>query len=109
MQAETALDPRLELNLFHIGSELLSNAARHAHASTIWLRFQREPAQVMLDVRDDGQGFDATPLSDFAATKHLGLRYLRERVTLLGGTFSLDSRPGSGTRVTVIVPIKQEP
>jgi signal transduction histidine kinase len=37
------------------------------------------------------------------------VRYLRERVTLLGGTFALDSRPGGGTRVTVVIPIKQEP
>jgi signal transduction histidine kinase len=59
-------------------------------------------------VRDDGQGFDAAPLANFAASGHLGLRYLRERVTLLGGTFALDSQPGSGTRVTVIVPTGKE-
>ncbi len=107
--AGDALDPGLELNLFHIGSELLSNAARHAQASAIWLVLQREREQVTLEVRDDGQGFDAAPLADFAPTGHLGLRYLRERVTLLGGTFSLDSQPGIGTCVTVIVPTKREP
>jgi len=105
---EAGLDPNLELNLFHIGSELLSNAARHAQASAIWLVFSREPEQVMLDVRDDGQGFDAAPLADGTGTGHLGLRYLRERVTLLGGTVTLDSRPGAGTAVTVIVPIGKE-
>jgi signal transduction histidine kinase len=102
--AGAALDPGLELNLFHIGSELLSNAARHAHAGAIWLVVQREPQQVMLEVRDDGQGFDAAPLADLALRGHLGLRHLRERVTLLGGTFALESHPGRGTRVTVIVP-----
>ncbi|MEA2575322.1 MAG: hypothetical protein QOH93_2620 [Chloroflexia bacterium] len=104
-----ALDPGLELNLFHIGSELLSNAARHAQAHEIRLVLQQEPKQVKLEVRDDGQGFETGPLNDFAAGEHLGLRHLRERVTLLGGTFSLVSQPGSGTHVTVTVPIVQEP
>jgi signal transduction histidine kinase len=103
-----ALDPGLELNLFHIAHELLSNAARHAHAGAIWLAVDREPAHVRLDVRDDGQGFDAASLADLAASGHLGVRYLRERVTLLGGTMTLDSRPGAGTAVTVIVPTGKE-
>ena len=106
--AGEALDPGLELNIFHIGSELLSNAARHAQASAIWLIVQREPEQITLEVWDDGQGFDAAPLADFAASGHLGLRYLRERVTLLGGTFALDTQPGNGTRVTVIVPTGED-
>jgi signal transduction histidine kinase/ligand-binding sensor domain-containing protein len=104
-----AVGPGLELNLFHIASELLSNAARHAQAGEIWLVLQREPEHVRLEVRDNGQGFDAAPLHDFAAREHLGLRHLRERVTLLGGTFSLASQPGSGTHVTVTVPTVQEP
>ncbi len=103
-----AMDPGLELNLFHIASELLSNAARHAQAGEIRLMLQREPKQVKLEVRDDGQGFDTGPLNDFATGEHLGLRHLRERVTLLGGTFSLVSQPGSGTSVTVTVPTVQE-
>ena len=104
-----AVDPGLELHLFHIASELLSNAARHAQAGEIWLVLQRKPEHVRLEVRDNGQGFDAAPLPDFAAREHLGLRHLRERVTLLGGTFSLASQPGSGTHVTVTVPTVQEP
>jgi signal transduction histidine kinase len=63
----------------------------------------------VLEVWDDGQGFDAVLLTDFAASGHLGLRYLRERVALLGGTFSLNTQPGSGTCVTVVVPTREEP
>ena len=105
---DKVLDPGLELHLFHIAGELLSNAARHAQAGAIWLVVDREREHVRLQVRDDGQGFDPASLANLAAKGHLGLRYLRERVTLLGGTFSLDSRPGGGTRVTVLVPTKQE-
>jgi signal transduction histidine kinase/ligand-binding sensor domain-containing protein len=107
--AEGALAPGLELHLFHIASELLSNAARHAQAGEIWLVLHRDAEMVKLEVRDDGQGFDTGPINDFAAGEHLGLRHLRERVTLLGGTFSLTSQPGSGTHVTVTVPTVQEP
>lgn len=79
--------------------EALSNAVRHAGAGTIALRFSARPDDVMLEVADDGIGFDP----DIVRRGH-GLSNLRTRAHLLGGTFRLDSAPGRGTTVRIVIP-----
>ena len=86
--------------LFRMVQETLANVARHARARTIWLRIGREEDAVLLRIADDGQGFEPG-----AVTAGMGLRNLRERAEALGGTVSIISASGAGTRIAIQVPL----
>lgn len=89
-------------SLFRIIQEALSNIARHARASHVFVRLSSDDRaqQLELEIRDNGQGFDLSH-----ATYGSGISSIRERVELLGGQFVLDSRPGEGTHLQVRLPI----
>ncbi len=84
-------------DLYRIAQEAMHNIVKHAHASHVDLRLDQTSAGVMLDVRDDGAGFDTT--ASFPG--HLGLHSMSERVANLGGTFEIESTPGVGTRLRI--------
>lgn len=100
----------VKIALYRICQEALSNAYRHAQAARQWVRLDVEAGQIVLEVRDDGQGFIPPPLSGPEATEkeeHIGLRGMRDRITLVGGAFELFSAPGQGTRIVVSVPVDE--
>ncbi len=86
--------------LYRIAQEALNNTVKHAHASSVWLRLAPIPEGTLLEVRDDGRGFD--PASSFPG--HLGLRSMRERAARQGAALELTSAPGAGTTTRVLVP-----
>ncbi|GAB4581649.1 MAG: hypothetical protein Fur0022_43980 [Anaerolineales bacterium] len=97
----------VKIALYRILQEALSNAFRHAGAEQQWVRLWSENGLICLEVEDRGKGFEPPPLDGPQATErveHIGLRGMRDRVALLGGTFHLVSHPGEGTRITVKVP-----
>lgn len=105
LPAEVSLP--VKIALYRILQEALSNAFRHAKAEQQWVRLWAEGDWICLEVEDQGKGFEPPPLDGPLATErveHIGLRGMRDRVALLGGTFHLDSHPGEGTRITVKVP-----
>lgn len=86
--------------LLRIGQESLTNAIRHADARRIGMRLRFGDDWVTLVVRDDGRGFDVSGRSG----KGYGLSGMRERVAALGGSLSIDSKPGEGTEVSATLP-----
>ncbi len=86
--------------LLRIAREAVGNAVRHGHARTVTLRLRNGDA-VRLQVRDDGDGFD---VHAFVSAQSSGLTSMRERTKSLGGQFSIESAPGAGTTVEVVVP-----
>ncbi len=90
--------------LVSLARELLTNAARHAHARHIELRLARYDAEVVLTVHDDGHGFGPDRRSAAVAAGHIGLATSAERVAAVGGTFEIASAPGAGATVTVRLP-----
>ena len=95
------LTPPVEHAVLRVVQEALANAVKHARPTRIMLRLQRQDGQVAVTVSDDGGGFDQSR----AQQRHgLGLGLMRERVAELGGTFQLDSRPGEGTSVRILLP-----
>jgi PAS domain S-box-containing protein len=98
------LPSALEVTLYRVVQEALTNVARHAHAKCIEIVICDGETAVDLIVRDDGSGFDPNSLVGSAARGRLGLIGMRERIALLGGSMSLDSCPGAGTTVAVRVP-----
>jgi PAS domain S-box-containing protein len=99
---EERLDRDLETVVFRVAQEALANAARHADATTVWVRAERDGPDVVLEVADDGVGFDPPAARErAAATGHLGLRSMAERIQTAGGSLEISSGPGHGTRVVL--------
>jgi signal transduction histidine kinase len=90
-----------ELCLYRVAQEALRNVARHAGARQATLSLQGECGRLILCVEDQGAGFD---LDAVAGKARLGLVNMRERVRIAGGSLSIHSRPGRGTRIEVQVP-----
>jgi signal transduction histidine kinase len=105
LPSEVALP--VKIALYRILQEALSNAHRHAGTDLQWVHIWSEDDLICLEVEDRGKGFEPPPLDGPQATErveHIGLRGMRDRVALLGGSFHLISHPGQGTRITVKVP-----
>jgi signal transduction histidine kinase len=97
----------VKIALYRICQEALANAFRHSGSQRQRVRLAFEGGMVVLEVSDEGRGFEPPPLLGPDATEreeHIGLRGMRERVGLVGGEFELRSAPGRGTQVTVRVP-----
>jgi PAS domain S-box-containing protein len=97
LQQEPDLPAESKHTLYRIAQEALHNVIKHAQATTITLRLTQENHQLLLEIRDDGRGFE--PAASFPG--HLGLRSMQERATHLGGTLTITSAPGRGTSICV--------
>jgi signal transduction histidine kinase len=90
-----------ELEVLRIADEALHNAVRHAAASHVVVTLDGRGETLRVEIADDGVGFD--PADPELRSHHLGLTSMEERARELGGSLEVDSRPGSGTRVTLEV------
>jgi signal transduction histidine kinase len=88
--------------IYRIGQEALHNTVKHARATSVEIRLSEDAEALILDIRDDGKGFDAS--STFPG--HLGLRTMRERALRFGGVLRVTSSPGRGTQVHAVVPTR---
>ena len=103
LSAEPALPLKVKQELYRIAQEALHNTVKHAHASEVELRLCQTSEAVILEVCDNGRGFDVT--ASFPG--HLGLHSMQERVKGLGGVLQIESAPGQGTRVRAQVPVHE--
>jgi signal transduction histidine kinase len=94
------LAPRVEHAVLRVVQEALANAVKHARPNRIRLRLHQQDGRVAVTVSDDGAGFDPARVDRHG----MGLGLMRERVAELGGTFQLDSTPGEGTSVRILLP-----
>ena len=101
--AAYALDDPSREATFYIAADALANIARHARAQHAVVRLTRQDSRVVLEVADDGVGFDSAR----AADGH-GLRNIRQRAFSVGGQIHVDSAPGRGTRLRFEVPVSSE-
>jgi PAS domain S-box-containing protein len=99
------LPSEIESNLFRIAQEAMTNCAKHAQANKIDIMLSDDGETIGLAVADDGIGFDRDSLGSEGQRPGLGLLTLQERVEFVGGTYEISSRPGSGTRIAVSMPI----
>jgi signal transduction histidine kinase len=99
---ERRLTAPLELALYRMAQEALSNVSRHARATRAALHITFAPQTVILEVSDNGQGFEVPKSpAEFASAGHFGLLGLYERADLLGARFEIQSTVGQGTRLTI--------
>jgi PAS domain S-box-containing protein len=101
----TELNPRLpekvEIILFRIVQEALHNTAKYAQASQVKINLESSANQASLILMDNGKGFDFAEVFSVETRPHWGLLGMQERATSIGGKLTIDSKPGSGTRIAV--------
>ena len=100
LQGERNLSLPVEQALFRVAQEALANIARHSQATQVEVRLQWEKDQVRMTVADNGAGFD--PQENL--TQGVGLHSMQERLEALGGSLSIASSPGEGTRIAASIP-----
>ena len=98
------LSPDCEEHLYRIGQEALANVTKHARAERAQVTVSSDTDLVVLEVRDDGCGFD--PAGAFVG--HLGLESMRSRAAEIGAAIRVESRPGQGTLIVVELPVTNE-
>lgn len=90
--------------LFRIAQEALTNVGRHANASQAEVSIQCQDGIIQMEIKDDGQGFEADEKMNQTTHNRLGLLGMRERVEMVGGNFGIKSAPGTPTIVRVVIP-----
>src|SRR5215207_451498 len=100
---ERRLEPYLEVMLFRAIQELLGNAARHSQATLVKVTVDLGEDRIRVSVDDNGRGFDTDSVQQ---GNSLGLKLIRERTEMLGGSFEIDSAVGKGARILFAVPAR---
>lgn len=94
-------DARHSIAIFRITQEALTNVARHARATEVAITLRERKDELALEVRDNGRGVEE---GDLQRTRSFGVLGMQERVSLLGGSFSIQGLPGQGTSLHVRLP-----
>ncbi len=103
---EDRLTADMETALYRVVQEALTNVARHAQANRVSVCLERKVSTVTASIEDDGRGFDEKQLAGREAPQRgIGLLGIRERATFLGGSLSIQSHPGEGTRLAIEMPV----
>ncbi|MDP5254116.1 MULTISPECIES: cache domain-containing protein [unclassified Vibrio] len=99
----TKLSSEVATTLYRIAQESLTNIEKHAHADLVTVILQQMGAMMQLIIRDNGRGFD---VSSAMRKSGIGLRNMRERVEFIGGEIEIESEPGFGTEITVLLTLE---
>jgi PAS domain S-box-containing protein len=102
-------DPPVQVNIYRIFQEALTNIGKHAGATRITAAIKKHPGQVEFTVRDNGRGFAVSEaLARSGVETGLGLAAMQERLRMMGGSLKIWSREGAGSKITFTVPLKGE-
>jgi len=100
------LEPLVNLTVFRIIQECLTNIRKHADATQVQIKLEIDPDRIQIFVKDDGVGFNLDDISQNEDDDSgYGLYSMRERVDLLRGEFNLDTGKGAGTKIKAIIPL----
>jgi two-component system nitrate/nitrite sensor histidine kinase NarX len=102
--SQVELPPEIQMQLIRVVQEALSNIRKHARATQVWVACQQMENDLILEVRDDGVGFD---VDDIPSPSQHGLQGMRERAELIGADFQVISIPWQGTAVRISLPLTQ--
>ncbi len=102
IEAEPPLSPRAEVQVIRVIQEALTNVRKHSGAKAAVVHIETDASATTIVIEDDGRGFDLG--GTLLGRDGFGLHSMRERMELIGGTLSIDSAPGQGTRIIARVP-----
>jgi signal transduction histidine kinase len=105
LDPDLVIPPQAEPILYRVAQEAVRNVASHAEASHVRICATHEDGCAVLSVEDDGRGFVPGPARRAEDKRHFGLRILHDLAQDAGGTLTIDSKPGGGTRVRIEVPV----
>ncbi|MHB8841166.1 MAG: sensor histidine kinase [Candidatus Aquicultor sp.] len=102
---EKEFSPEIEVTLFRIIQEALRNIAKHAEATEVWITVDFEEKETIINIIDNGKGFELpASLGELSRMGKLGVDGMKTRARLVGGTFDIQSSPGDGTAIVVVIP-----
>lgn len=104
---DETLPAEIEVTLYRIAQEALTNVIRHAQAHTVQVALSQENRGILMSIKDDGRGFDPHMATAVSEKRHLGLISMRERAAIAGGSLALDTEPGVGTSLLVRLPLPE--
>ena len=97
--------PEIQINIYRIFQESLTNVVKHARASLVSVNVAREDGKVSFTIRDNGRGFNLKQaMSGKVAKKSLGLTAMNERALMARGSLQISSRKGRGTTIAFFIP-----
>lgn len=98
------VDPNAEIILFRTAQEIINNALKHSEANNLHIDIDYGNDTFIMDIRDDGKGFELQEAESREATKTgRGIKNMRNRVKIIGGILNLETTPGKGTRVQILL------
>jgi len=103
IMTEKILSPMVEIQLFRIIQEALTNVRKHADATQVKIKFEALDGTFCVSIEDNGRGFDISDQTS-RSTNHFGLQMIRERAVAMGGNLDLSSEIGRGTQIKICVP-----
>jgi len=103
-KGEEQLTPPMRTALYRVALEALANVARHAQAARVDLTLRKRGDNIQMEIKDYGKSFDVEKMWSVRKSRHLGMLGMRERVEMVGGTFTVESEPGQGTTVRAQIP-----
>jgi two-component system sensor histidine kinase DegS len=107
--SELRLDNQIEMSVFRIIQESLSNCRKHANPGLVKVTLEFSNRHISAEIRDDGVGFDMSAVqAKLRSGKHYGLLSMQNRADVLGGSVQMNSAPGKGTRVLVSIPLSED-
>jgi signal transduction histidine kinase len=104
-EVERPLPHDVEITVYRMTQEAVTNATRHAHAKELHVKFEQTPRTLVCAIEDDGVGFDSGAVSARTGETGFGLIGLTDQVRALGGSLMVDSVPGRGTKVMAMIPL----
>jgi signal transduction histidine kinase len=106
---EERLPPEIEVTLYRVAQGLIGNILEHSEAKNVSIKLERSANECILRIEDDGRGFDVSKVTQVEASgRGAGLFTMRERMSLVGGTGVVESKPGKGTRAVAKVPLVKD-
>lgn len=99
-----SLDNLIENTLFRTIQEIVNNTIKHAGASKLFIQIAQGPNEITLMAEDDGKGFNFNEIKEHSS---YGLSHMKSRIENLKGTMFIDSNPGRGTIISILIPLKQ--
>ncbi len=96
---------KIEITLYRIYQEIITNVIKHSGATKVQVEFYADESEVKLSIMDNGSGLSDSTQQQCQTGNHLGLASIKERTLLLNGTSKINSEPGKGTQVQVVIPV----